>query len=151
MREPQAMLFTPGTRLGWIFRDRRTLLAPYPEPEPDLDKLREETAARTAAAQARYAKVRRWAGEPSLIVAIHAILDDPGKILAAVCHGPASFLPAHRPDGTWLFSGRTLTGFSRTRRRPRLASRETRPGCWRIGCAWQARTTWPSPRGHRMP
>ena len=35
------MLFTPGARLGWIFRDRRTLLAPYPETEPDLEKLRE--------------------------------------------------------------------------------------------------------------
>jgi GNAT superfamily N-acetyltransferase len=38
-REPHAMLFTPGARLGWIFRDRRTLLAPNPEPEPDLEQL----------------------------------------------------------------------------------------------------------------
>jgi putative intracellular protease/amidase len=50
--------------------------------------------------------------DPYLTGLFQAILDDPGKILAAVCHGPASFLPAHRPDGTWLFSGRTLTGFS---------------------------------------
>jgi hypothetical protein len=60
----QAMLFTPGARLGWIFRDRRTLLAPYPEPAPDLEQLREQPAASTAAAQARYARVRRWAGKP---------------------------------------------------------------------------------------
>ena len=40
------------------------------------------------------------------------MLDSPDKIVAAVCHGPASFLPAHRADGTWLFKGRTLTGFS---------------------------------------
>ena len=40
------------------------------------------------------------------------MLDDPRKILAAVCHGPAAFLTAHRPDGTWLFRGRRLTGFS---------------------------------------
>ena len=74
VREPQAMLFTPGARLGWIFRDRRTLLAPYPEPEPDLDKLREQAAASTAAAQARYARARRWAGKPSLIAAIVLVL-----------------------------------------------------------------------------
>jgi hypothetical protein len=74
VREPQAMLFTPGARLGWIFRDRRTLLAPFPEPEPDLEKLREQAAARTAATQARYAKVRRWAGKPSLITAVVLVL-----------------------------------------------------------------------------
>jgi hypothetical protein len=73
-REPQAMLFTPGARLGWIFRDRRTLLAPYPEPEPDLEKLREQAAASTAAAQARYARARRWAGKPSLIAAVVLVL-----------------------------------------------------------------------------
>ena len=50
--------------------------------------------------------------DPYLSGLFHAILDDPGKILAAVCHGPASFLSAHRPDGTWLCRGRTLTGFS---------------------------------------
>ncbi|MFZ0166215.1 MAG: hypothetical protein WAL12_21755, partial [Trebonia sp.] len=30
----QDLLFTPGPRLGWVFRDRRELAAPYPEPEP---------------------------------------------------------------------------------------------------------------------
>ena len=73
-REPQAMLFTPGARLGWIFRDRRTLLAPYSEPEPDLEQLREQAAAATAAAQARYARARRWAGKPSLIAAVVLVL-----------------------------------------------------------------------------
>jgi hypothetical protein len=68
------MLFTPGARLGWIFRDRRTLLAPYPEPEPDLEQLREQAAARGAAAQARYARARRWAGKPSLIAAVVLVL-----------------------------------------------------------------------------
>jgi putative intracellular protease/amidase len=50
--------------------------------------------------------------DPDVSGLFSAILGDPGKILAAVCHGPASFLPAHRPDGTWLFKGRRLTGFS---------------------------------------
>ncbi len=40
------------------------------------------------------------------------MLDEPQKTVAAVCHGPAGFLSAHRPDGTWLFRDRTLTGFS---------------------------------------
>ena len=43
---------------------------------------------------------------------LSVMLAAPDKIVAAVCHGPASFLPAHRADGTWLFKGRTLTGFS---------------------------------------
>jgi putative intracellular protease/amidase len=41
-----------------------------------------------------------------------AILGDQSRILAAVCHGPASFLSAHDTDGEWLFEGRRLTGFS---------------------------------------
>ena len=49
---------------------------------------------------------------PSFGDFLAVMLDSPGKIVAAVCHGPASFLPAHRADGTWLFQGRALTGFS---------------------------------------
>lgn len=41
-----------------------------------------------------------------------AMLNNPNKIVAAVCHGPAGFLSAHQPDGTWLFKGRELTGFT---------------------------------------
>lgn len=50
--------------------------------------------------------------DPNISDLFNAMLDDPDKILAALCHGPASFLSAHRPDGTWLFKGRRLTGFS---------------------------------------
>jgi putative intracellular protease/amidase len=35
-----------------------------------------------------------------------------GKIVAAVCHGPAAFLGAKLEDGTALVSGRKLTSFS---------------------------------------
>ena len=49
---------------------------------------------------------------PSLGDFLAAMLDDPTKIVASVCHGPASFLSAHRADGTWLFQGRELTAFS---------------------------------------
>lgn len=31
---PQARLFTPGRRLGWVFRDPRLLAEPFQEPEP---------------------------------------------------------------------------------------------------------------------
>lgn len=49
---------------------------------------------------------------PTLGELYAANLDDPAKIVGGVCHGPASFLPAHRADGTWLFKGRKLTGFT---------------------------------------
>ncbi|MEU6098790.1 type 1 glutamine amidotransferase domain-containing protein [Streptomyces sp. NPDC047079] len=34
------------------------------------------------------------------------------KPVAAVCHGPAAFLPARAASGEWLFAGRRVTGFS---------------------------------------
>ena len=37
---------------------------------------------------------------------------DAGKIVAAVCHGPAAFLGVKLSDGTPLLRGRTLTAFS---------------------------------------
>jgi putative intracellular protease/amidase len=40
------------------------------------------------------------------------MLDDPNKIVCAVCHGSAGFLSAARTDGSWLFEGRELTGFT---------------------------------------
>ena len=49
---------------------------------------------------------------PTLGELYAANLDDPAKIVGGVCHGPASFLSAHRADGTWLFKGRRLTGFT---------------------------------------
>lgn len=36
------------------------------------------------------------------------------KPVAAVCHGPAALLPARNADGTWLFRGCKVTGFSDT-------------------------------------
>jgi putative intracellular protease/amidase len=43
---------------------------------------------------------------------LSALLDDPDKVVASVCHGPASFLGARRADGSWLFEGRRLTAFT---------------------------------------
>ena len=50
--------------------------------------------------------------DPDVGALMGAILGDENKVLAAVCHGPASFLSAHDVDGNWLFKGRRLTGFS---------------------------------------
>jgi len=35
-----------------------------------------------------------------------------GKVVAAVCHGPAALLSARRKDGKWLVDGRTVSAFS---------------------------------------
>lgn len=50
------------------------------------------------------------ATDPDVARILEAVLDDPSKILASVCHGPASFVSATR-DGQWLFAGRRLTAF----------------------------------------
>lgn len=50
--------------------------------------------------------------DPFIGPLLQEMLDDPSKIVASVCHGPASFLSAHRADGTWLFRGRDLTAFT---------------------------------------
>jgi putative intracellular protease/amidase len=49
---------------------------------------------------------------PMLGDLLAANLDDPAKFVGGVCHGPAAFLSAHRPDGSWLFKGRRLTAFT---------------------------------------
>jgi putative intracellular protease/amidase len=50
--------------------------------------------------------------DPDIGSLMVAILGNQSKVLAAVCHGPASFLSAHDGDGKWLFEGRRLTAFS---------------------------------------
>jgi putative intracellular protease/amidase len=49
---------------------------------------------------------------PTIGAVLVAMLDHPKKIVAAVCHGPAGLFTAARPDGTWAFKDRELTGFS---------------------------------------
>lgn len=50
--------------------------------------------------------------DPSIGPLMVEMLDDPSKIVCAVCHGPASLLSVSRPDGSWAFAGRKLTGFT---------------------------------------
>ena len=49
---------------------------------------------------------------PTIGAVLAAMLDNPKKVVAAVCHGPAGFLTASRVDSTWAFKDRQLTGFS---------------------------------------
>jgi len=51
-----------------------------------------------------------------------------GKIVAALCHGPAALLSAPDVDGTWMFDGYKMTGFTDEE------EDQTRPG--RIGMPW---------------
>ncbi|AKT51859.1 type 1 glutamine amidotransferase domain-containing protein [Arsenicicoccus sp. oral taxon 190] len=46
------------------------------------------------------------------LASLVAELDAQGKVVAAVCHGPAGLLGARRADGTPVIKGRKVTGFS---------------------------------------
>jgi putative intracellular protease/amidase len=43
---------------------------------------------------------------------LSAMLPDTTKIVASLCHGPASFMAAGDESGNWLFKGRTMTAFT---------------------------------------
>ncbi len=64
------MLFSPGPRLGWVFTDRRELAIPYPEPPPDRRALQARAVAQVAAADRALSRAWRWAGKPSIGVAL---------------------------------------------------------------------------------
>ena len=49
---------------------------------------------------------------PTIGPVLVAMIDNPKKLVAAVCHGPAGLFTATRADGTWAFKDRQLTGFS---------------------------------------
>lgn len=52
-----------------------------------------------------------FADNPDLAALIVRLADE-GKIVSAVCHGPAGFLGVRRADGTPFVAGRKVTGFS---------------------------------------
>jgi hypothetical protein len=64
----QRLLFTPPVRLGWTFRSRRDLIAAYPEPPPDPEAIKQQAAARLAAATRSWQRARTWGVRPSLII-----------------------------------------------------------------------------------
>jgi hypothetical protein len=63
-------LFTPGPRLGWVFRDRAELAVPYAEPEPDPRAMHARMAGQAAAADQTLATAWKWLGRPGIIVAV---------------------------------------------------------------------------------
>ena len=77
-----------------------------------------------------------------------AILGDQSKILAAVCHGPASFFRLTTLTGSG-FSRDASSPHSATRRRPNPRSPGTRRGCSRIASGSLERSTRPNRRGPR--
>jgi hypothetical protein len=70
----RASLFTPGPRLGWEFRDRRQLGAPFPQPRPDLEAMRAAAAQRAEAAEKAYRKIRKFLGIPSTLLFVVLLL-----------------------------------------------------------------------------
>jgi hypothetical protein len=64
------LLFTPGPRLGWVFRDRRELADPYREPEPSPHSVQADAAARIAAAELAWQRTWKWVGKPSIGLAL---------------------------------------------------------------------------------
>jgi hypothetical protein len=72
----RASLFTPGPRLGWVFRDRRQLAAPFPQPRPDLEAMRATAAQQAEAAEKAYRKIRKFLGIPSTLLFVVLLLAD---------------------------------------------------------------------------
>jgi len=72
--QPELLLFTPGPRLGWVFRDRRELAAPYPEPEPNPQAIQAQAAARMTAAEQAWGRAWKWIGKPSIALALLLVL-----------------------------------------------------------------------------
>jgi hypothetical protein len=95
---PEQLLFTPGPRLGWTFRSRRDQITPYSEPPPELEQVRQQTAARLADAQQSWDRARKWGLRPSLVVAI---------VLIALA-GCAHAINGNAPLGTTLITAIVL-------------------------------------------
>jgi hypothetical protein len=69
----EQLLFTPGPRLGWVFRDRSELATPFPEPQPTPQAIGAQAAVEVAAAGQAWRRAWKWAGLPSALVAAMVI------------------------------------------------------------------------------
>jgi len=72
--DQRASLFTPGPRLGWVFRDRRQLAAPLAEPRPDLQAMRAAAVQQAESAENAYRKIRKFLGIPSTLLFVVILL-----------------------------------------------------------------------------
>jgi hypothetical protein len=68
------LLFTPPVRLGWTFRSRGSLIAPYGEPPPDPQLIAEQAATRLTAATVSWQRAKKWGIRPSLILFIALVM-----------------------------------------------------------------------------
>jgi hypothetical protein len=89
------LLFTPGPRLGWAFRDRHRLIASYTEPAPDPQEITGRIASRRANAERAWQFSLRWVARPLLPLAL--VLYALGAVVRDVTHrthdGQLAWLP----------------------------------------------------------
>jgi hypothetical protein len=89
------LLFTPGPRLGWTFRDRHQLITPYAEREPDPQGTAGQVTARRERAQRAWRFSLRWVARPLLPAAV--VLYALGALAQDVTHrahpGALAWLP----------------------------------------------------------
>lgn len=91
----ERILFSPGPRLGWVFRDRRRLVSPYAEPGPDP----QATAGQVTASRERAERAWRfsllWVARPLLPLAV--VLYAAGALARDAAHrahpGTLAWLP----------------------------------------------------------
>jgi hypothetical protein len=133
----RASLFTPGPRLGWVFRDRRQLAAPFPEPRPDLEAMRAAAAQRAESADQAYRKIRKFLGIPSTLLFVVLLL---ANGCAANINGSGPPLVSDLIALVICGPGMTLT-FLRWRKARQAAATVSRVGDdhQRAIAAWQQR------------
>jgi hypothetical protein len=89
------LLFAPGPRLGWVFRDRRRLVSPYAEPGPDSQAVAGQVAARRARAEKAWRFSLLWVARPLLPLAM--VLYAAGALARDAAHrahpGALAWLP----------------------------------------------------------
>jgi hypothetical protein len=69
-RPTERLLFIAGPRLGWVFRDRRQLITPYAEPQPDPQAVTGQVTARRERAERAWRFSLRWVARPLLPLAV---------------------------------------------------------------------------------
>ena len=68
--QTERLLFVGGPRLGWVFRDRRQFITPYPEPGPDQQAIVGHATARRDRAQRAWRFSLLVGGPPLLPLAL---------------------------------------------------------------------------------
>ena len=100
----ERMLFTPGPRLGWVFRDRERLVLPYAEPGPDLQAVAGQVAAKRERAERAWRFSLLWVARPLLPLA--AILYAAGMLARDAGKG------THPGTLAWLPVALAVTGLA---------------------------------------